>query len=40
MTKYSYLLKKKHLKRAAEKLEKTHPDSESIKYGFTIALMG
>lgn len=28
------------LKRAAEKLEKAHPDSESIKYGFTIALMG
>ena len=27
------------LKRAAEKLEKAHPDSESIKYGFTIALM-
>ena len=28
------------LKRAAEKLENAHPDSESIKYGFTIALMG
>ena len=28
------------LKRAAEKLAKAHPDSESIKYGFTIALMG
>ena len=28
------------LKRAAEKLEKAHPDSESIKYGFSIALMG
>ena len=28
------------LKRAAEKLEKAHPDSQSIKYGFTIALMG
>ena len=28
------------LKRTAEKLEKAHPDSESIKYGFTIALMG
>ena len=28
------------LKRAAEKLEKAHPESESIKYGFTIALMG
>ena len=27
------------LKRAGEKLEKAHPDSESIKYGFTIALM-
>jgi hypothetical protein len=27
------------LKRAAEKLAKEHPDSESIKYGFTIALM-
>ena len=27
------------LKRAAEKLEKAHPDSESIKYGFTVALM-
>ena len=27
------------LKRAAEKLEKAHPDSESIKHGFTIALM-
>ena len=28
------------LKRAAEKLEKAHPESESIKYGLTIALMG
>jgi len=28
------------VKRTAEKLEKAHPDSESIKYGFTIALMG
>ena len=28
------------LKRTAEKLEKAHPDSESIKYGFSIALMG
>ena len=28
------------LKRAAEKLEKAHPDSESIKFGFTIAIMG
>ena len=27
------------VKRTAEKLEKAHPDSESIKYGFTIALM-
>jgi len=27
------------LKRAAEKLEKAHPDSESIKYGLSIALM-
>ena len=27
------------LKRAAEKLEKAHPDSESIKRGLTIALM-
>ena len=27
------------LKRVGEKLEKAHPDSESIKYGFTIALM-
>ena len=27
------------LKRAAEKLEKAHPDSESIKYGFTIAFL-
>ena len=27
------------LKRAGEKLEKAHPDSESIKFGFTIALM-
>ena len=27
------------LKRAGEKLEKVHPESESIKYGFTIALM-
>ena len=27
------------LKRAAEKLEKAHPDSESIKHGLTIALM-
>ena len=29
---------KRH-KRTAEKLEKAHPDSESIKYGFTIAIM-
>ena len=28
------------LKRTAEKLEKAHPESESIKYGFTIAIMG
>ena len=28
------------LKRAAEKLEKAYPESESIKYGFTVALMG
>ena len=28
------------VKRTVEKLEKAHPDSESIKYGFTIALMG
>ena len=27
------------LKRAAEKLAKAHPDSESIKHGFTIAIM-
>ena len=27
------------LKSAGEKLEKAHPDSESIKYGFTVALM-
>ncbi len=27
------------LKRTAEKLAKDHPDSESIKYGFTIAIM-
>ena len=27
------------LKRAAEKLAKSHPDSESIKHGFTIAIM-
>ena len=27
------------LKRAAQKLEKAHPDSESIKYGLSIALM-
>ena len=27
------------LKRTAEKLEKAHPASESIKYGFTVALM-
>ena len=27
------------LKRTAEKLAKAHPDSESIKFGFTIALM-
>jgi hypothetical protein len=27
------------VKRTAEKLEKAHPESESIKYGFTIALM-
>ena len=28
------------LKRTAEKLAKAHPDSESIKFGFTIAIMG
>ena len=27
------------LKRTGERLEKAHPDSESIKYGFTVALM-
>ena len=27
------------MKRVGEKLEKAHPESESIKYGFTIALM-
>lgn len=27
------------LKRTAEKLEIAHPDSESIKFGFTIAIM-
>ena len=27
------------MKRVGEKLEKAHPDSESIKFGFTIALM-
>ena len=27
------------LKRAAEKLAKAHPDSESIKYGLTIAFL-
>ena len=27
------------MKRVGEKLEKAHPDSESIKLGFTIALM-
>ncbi len=27
------------LKRAAEKLAKAHPDSESIKHGFTIAFI-
>ena len=27
------------LQRAAEKLAKAHPDSESIKHGFTIAIM-
>ena len=27
------------LKRSAEKLAKDHPDSESIKHGFTIAIM-
>ena len=27
------------LKRAGEKLENAHPDSESIKHGFTIALL-
>jgi hypothetical protein len=27
------------LKRAAEKLEKAHPDSESIKYGFRLAFV-
>ena len=28
------------VKRTAEKLEKAHPDSESIKFVFTVALMG
>ena len=28
------------LKRTAEKLALAHPDSESIKHGFTIALIG
>lgn len=27
------------VKRTAEKLANAHPDSESIKYGFTVALM-
>ena len=27
------------LKRCAEKLDKAHPESESIKYGFRVALM-
>ena len=27
------------LKRTAEKLAKAHPDSESIKHGFTVAIM-
>jgi len=27
------------MKRVGEKLEKAHPDSESIKFGFTMALM-
>ena len=27
------------MKRVGEKLEKAHPDSESIKHGFTIALL-
>ena len=27
------------LKRTAERLEKAHPNSESIKYGFTVAVM-
>ena len=27
------------MKRTGQKLEKAYPDSESIKYGFTIALM-
>ena len=27
------------MKRVGEKLEKAHPESESIKYGFTVALM-
>ena len=27
------------MKRVGEKLEKAHPDSESIKYGFTVALI-
>ena len=27
------------LKRTAEKLEKAHPDSESVKHGFSIAIM-
>ena len=27
------------LKRKAEKLAKAHPDSESIKHGFTVAIM-
>ena len=27
------------MKRVGEKLEKAHPESESIKYGFTVTLM-
>ena len=27
------------MKRVGEKLEKAHPDSESIKFGFTVAVM-
>ena len=36
---YQYHLERADVKRTAEKLEKAHPDSESIKRGFRLAFL-